>query len=352
MTKKKIFWMVLILMTVLVSSFAFYTWQILYYPNFLVDRENKYFMIQQGDTFKDVQDNLYDGNYVQDLVSFSFLSKLMNYDTQVKAGRYLIKKDMTNLEAIRLLRSGAQAPSRITFNNIRLTEDIAPRITQNIMLTEEQFNAALEKYVTENTEGWNRENIIGMFLPNTYEVYYNVTGEQLVERMNTEYHKFWNDERLAKADSIGLTPREVSVLASIVQAESVKPDERPRIAGLYMNRLNRGIALQADPTLVFASGDFTIKRVLNVHKEIDSPYNTYLNAGLPPGPINMPSIGSLEAVLNYENHDFIYMCAREDFSGYHNFADNIADHNANARRYQRQLSIEIRKGRELERANQ
>lgn len=339
-------------MTILLSSFAFYTWQVLYYPNFLVERESKYFLVNQGDTFKDVQDNLYEGRYVNDLVAFSFLAKLMNYDTKVKAGRYLIERDMTNLEAIRLLRSGAQAPANITFNNVRLIDELAPRITQNILLTEEQFNEALANYIETNEEGWTRENIISMFLPNTYEVYYNVTGEELIQRMNREYHNFWNERRLAQADSIGLTPREVSVLASIVQAESVKPDEGPKIAGLYLNRLKRGIALQADPTLVFAAGDFTIKRVLNVHKEIDSPYNTYLNAGLPPGPINMPNIGSLEAVLNYNDHDFIYMCAREDFSGYHNFADNIAEHNANARRYQKQLTIEIRKGRELEKANQ
>ncbi len=335
----------MLLLTILLSSFAFYGWQVIYSPNILLDKEDRYFIIQRGDTFKDVQNKLYDGNYVNDLVSFSFLAKLMDYDHQVKAGRFLLEENMTNLQAIRLLRSGSQAPVDITFNNIRLYKEIAPKITQNILLTEAEFSQALEAFLQSNDEGWNEENIIGMFIPNTYEVYYDVSGEDLVQRMNREYHTYWNEERRAKADSIGLTPREVSVLASIVQAESVKADEGPRIAGLYMNRLNRGIALQADPTLVFASGDFTLKRVLNVHKEIDSPYNTYLNAGLPPGPINMPSIRSLNAVLNYEDHKYIYMCAREDFSGYHNFADNIAEHNANARRYQRQLSIEMRKAR-------
>ncbi len=339
----------MLLLTILLSSFAFYGWQMLYSPNILVEGEDRYFLVQRGDTFKDVQDRLYDGHYVNDLVSFSFLAKLMNYNEQVKAGRYLLTKDMTNLEAVRLLRSGQQAPVNITFNNIRLKEEIGEKITDNILLTETEFNEALENYIATNDEGWNDENIIGMFIPNTYEVYFDVSGPALIERMNQEYHKFWNESRTAKADSIGLKPREVSALASIVQAESVKADESARIAGLYMNRLNRGIALQADPTLVFASGDFTLKRVLNVHKEIDSPYNTYKNAGLPPGPINMPTIRSLDAVLNYEDHKFIYMCAREDFSGYHNFATNIADHNANARRYQRQLSIEMRKAREAER---
>lgn len=345
MRKKKILVVVMLLLTILLSSFAFYAWQMVYSPNILVEEEDRYFVIDRGDTFKDVQNKLYDGRYVNDLVSFSFLAKLMDYDEQVKAGRYLLTSDMNNLQAIRLLRSGRQEPVNITFNNIRLYPGIAPRITKNILMNEEEFNLALKEYLRTNEEGWDEENIIGMFIPNTYEVYYDVSGPDLIERMNREYHNFWNEERRAKADSIGLSPREVSVLASVVQAESVKADEGPRIAGLYMNRLKRGIALQADPTLVYAAGDFTIKRVLNVHKEIDSPYNTYMYAGLPPGPINMPTIRSLEAVLNYEDHNYIYMCAREDFSGYHNFADNIAEHNANARRYQRQLSIEMRKAR-------
>ena len=163
--------------------------------------------------------------------------------------------------------------------------------------------------------------------------------------MQKEYHNFWDQERLDKAKAIGLTPKQVSTLASIVQAESVKEDEAPVIAGLYLNRLKRGIPLQADPTLVFASGDFGLKRVLNEHKEVDSPYNTYKHKGLPPGPINMPSIQSIDAVLNYQKHEYIYMCAKEDFSGYHNFTSSLAQHNSNARKYQRALSIEMRKAR-------
>jgi UPF0755 protein len=165
--------------------------------------------------------------------------------------------------------------------------------------------------------------------------------------MLKEYKLFWNEERIAKAKKIGLTPKEVSTLASIVQAESVKRDEAPIIAGLYINRLKKDIPLQADPTLVFASGDFSLKRVLNEHKAIDSPYNTYKYAGLPPGPINMPEIATLNAVLNYDTHNYIYMCAKEDFSGYHNFASTLAEHNKNARKYQNALTIEIRKGEEL-----
>lgn len=346
MKRKKIIVVFMLVFTILLSSFAFYAWQVVYSPNILVEKDDRVLIIPEHATFDQVQDLLYDKEYVNDLVSFSFLARLMDYDKNIKPGRYELKSNMTNLQAIRLLRSGLQAPVNITFNNIRLKEDIAEKITKNIMIGEEEFNAALDSFVVANDDGFNEQNIIGMFIPNTYEVYYDISGKELVERMNQEYHKFWDEERLAKADSIGLTPREVSVLASIVQAESVKPDESRRIAGLYMNRLKRGIALQADPTLVFASGDFGLKRVLNVHKEIDSPYNTYLHTGLVPGPINMPTIRSLDAVLNYEHHNYIYMCAREDFSGYHNFTGSLQQHLANARRYQRQLSIEQRKARE------
>ncbi len=337
----------MLLFSILLTSFGFWTYQMLYSPNILVDKEDRTLIIPRGETFKSLQSRLYDAYIVNDMVSFSFLAKLMNYDEQVKPGRYVMEANMTNLQAIRMLRAGKQEPVNITFNNVRLITDLAPKITANILLTESEFNAALEAYVKNNDEGFNQENIIGMFIPNTYEVYFDISGEGLIERMNMEYHKFWNEERLAKADSLGLTPKEVSVLASIVQAESIKPDESPVIAGLYINRLQRNIALQADPTLVFASGDFTIKRVLNVHKEIDSPYNTYMYPGLPPGPINMPNIRSLDAVLDYQEHSFLYMCAKEDFSGYHNFATNLSQHLINAQRYQRALTIEQRKARAL-----
>jgi UPF0755 protein len=184
-----------------------------------------------------------------------------------------------------------------------------------------------------------------MFIPNTYEVYYNITPAQLIDRMHDEYELFWNEERRKKAEAIGLTTVEVSVLASIVQAETIKRDEAPVIAGLYINRLKKGIPLQADPTLVYAVGDFTLKRVLNEHKEVDSPYNTYKYRGLPPGPINMPEITSIDAVLNYKPSNYLYMCAREDFSGYHNFTSNLAEHNRNAHRYQQALSREQRKAK-------
>ena len=342
--KRLIFFLVI---SVLGISFSFYAYQMVYTPNILVDQDDRLLLVKEGDTFKDVQRELHDGNFVQDLISFSFLAKLMNYDEQIKPGRYLLKRNMSNLRTIQLLKSGAQEPVRITFNNVRLIPELAEKITRNLGMTPQEFEAAVVQFAISNSNGLNKDNILVMFIPNTYQVYYNIVPEALVKRMHQEYENFWTDERKEKAKKIGLTRTEVSVLASIVQAESIREEEAPTIAGLYMNRLKQGIPLQADPTLVFAVGDFTLKRILNVHKEIDSPYNTYKYAGLPPGPINMPEINSLEAVLNFKPSDYLYMCAKEDFSGRHNFTSDYKEHMNNAIRYQKALTIEQRKGAAL-----
>jgi UPF0755 protein len=342
-SKKLIFFL---LFSILLISFAYYGFQICYTPNVLVDKRDREIVIQKGATFKDVQKILHENDIVQDLISFSFLSKLMDYDESVKAGRYVLQANMTNLQAIRLLRSGQQEPVKITFNNVRLIPELSEKITRNLFIKKEEFEAALVQFAMTNRYGFNKENVLTMFIPNTYEVYYQASADEVITRMHQEYEKFWNAERRAKAEKIGLTPVEVSILASIVQAESVKKDEAPVIAGLYINRLKKGMPLQADPTLVFAVGDFTLKRVLNEHKEVDSPYNTYKYAGLPPGPVNMPEINSLDAVLNYAPSDYLYMCAKEDFSGRHNFTGSYQQHLNNASKYQRALTIEIQKGRQ------
>ena len=342
--KRLIFFLVI---SVLGISFSFYAYQMVYTPNILVDQDDRLLLVKEGDTFKDVQRELHDGNFVQDLISFSFLAKIMDYDEQIKPGRYMLKENMSNLRAIQLLKSGAQDPVSITFNNVRLIPELAEKITRNLGMTPQEFETAVVQFAMSNSYGLNKNNVLVMFIPNTYKVYYNIVPEALVKRMYQEYEKFWTDERKEKAKKIGLTLTEVSVLASVVQAESVREDEAPTIAGLYMNRLKQGIPLQADPTLVFAVGDFTLKRILNVHKEIDSPYNTYKYAGLPPGPINMPEISSLEAVLNFKPSDYLYMCAKEDFSGRHNFTSDYKEHMNNAIRYQKALTIEQRKGAAL-----
>jgi len=331
--------------SMLLITFTFYGYQIFYTPNVLVDRDDRLFEIHQNATYRNIQDDLGKGGFVNDMVSFSFLARASGYDKEIRPGRYLLKRNMTNMQAINALKANRNKPAEVTFTNVRLISQLGEKITKNIGVTEDEFYDALKKFESINTEGFTKENMLCMFIPNTYEVYYNVLPEDFIDRMHSEYKKFWNEKRVARAKEVGLTQIEVSILASIVQAESVKLAEAPIIAGLYLNRLKQGIPLQADPTLVFAVGDFTLKRVLNVHKEVDSPYNTYMYPGLPPGPINMPTIASIDAVLNYAKHNYIYMCAKEDFSGNHNFADNYNQHLRNAKKYQDALTREQEIGR-------
>lgn len=335
-----------IIASTLLITFVFYGYQICYTANILVDKEDRIFVIRSGATFTSVRDDLYNNQFINDPLSFSFLAKLSGYDKEIVPGRYILRRNMTNLQAIKILRSGKQELVNVTFSVVRLRKELAEKITKNTSMSADEFNQALDEFIQKNDEGFNKENILCMFLPNTYQVYFNVSPEDLVKRMNVEYKKFWNEDRTAKAKELGMKPVEVSILASIVQAESIKPDEAPVIAGLYLNRLKRNIALQADPTLVFATGDFTLKRVLNSHKEIDSPYNTYKYPGLTPGPINVPQIASIDAVLNYQHHNYYYMCAKEDFSGYHNFANSLDEHSRNARKYQRALDAEMAKAKQ------
>jgi len=339
MKGRKVLILLIVIFSVLLSSFSFYIYQALKSPNILVQKEDTYLHIYPGTTFEQLQDTLHFKGLVHDLVSFSLLAKYKGYNEVIKPGRYLLKSNMSNTEAINLLQSGNQVPVNITFNNIRLISELPEKICANIAMLPEEFSKVLNDTALAASYGFNQENLISMFIPNTYEVYWDISARELMDRMYNEYQAFWDEEKKIKADRLGLTPQEVSVLASIVHSESQQhPDELLRIAGLYLNRLEKNMALQADPTLVFALGDFSIKRVLNGHKQIDSPYNTYRYTGLPPGPIRAPSIAAIMGVLNREEHDYLYMCAKEDFSGYHNFAATLAQHNRNALRYQQALN--------------
>ncbi len=307
----------------------------LWRPN--VDLKNKnsiYFYIRSNSTFEEVLLNLEKQKILIDKNSFEWAADVKNYVNNVKAGRYLIKNSLTNNELINLLRSGKQEPINFGFSQLRLKTQLAGKIAQQI----EADSVSIMKVLNDNDFlsrfGFNSQNISAIFIPNTYQINWNTSATQFVERMYGEYQKFWNDERKAKLQKTGLTQLEVSVLASIVQGEQNKyNDEKPVIAGLYLNRLKKEMLLQADPTVIFAVGDFTIRRVLNKHKETDSPFNTYKYKGLPPAPINIPEISSLDAVLNFDNNDYIYMCAKDDFSGYHNFAKTLEQHNINAKKY-------------------
>lgn len=337
--RKKILLVLLISFSVLAISMTFYFYQVFFSPNTMVDSDQTYMLkIPSNGVFKQVADQLYEDKVINDALSFGFVSKVLGYQDAVKPGLYKIDPKMSNLDLVRMLRAGRQVPVKVTFNNVRTKEDLAEKITANLEVSQEQFLTMIQDSVFIRKYDFEEETIMSMFIPNTYEFWWNTSPEALFDRMYKEYQSFWTEERKQKAQALGLTQKEVSTLASIVQAESQKSDERPKIAGVYLNRMKIGMPLQADPTLVYATGDFTLKRILNVHKEIESPYNTYKYTGLPPGPINLPDINSLNAVLNTEKHDFLYFCAKEDFSGYHAFASNYNDHMNNARRYQRALN--------------
>ncbi len=340
MRRKNLIAIFLVIFTMMLSSFAFYAYQIIYTPNILIEKEDRLFAIPKGSTFKQVRDRLFDEGFLNDVVSFSFLSRLKSYDEEVKAGMYLLKGNMTNIQAINLLRSGAETPVKLTFSNARLLSQLPERLTRNLEIDSADMAKVLLQDTTAMYYGFSKETFISMFIPNTYEVYWTSSAKTILDRMKKEYDRFWNEDRMSKADELGMTKEEVATLASIVQGETNKMDEAPTIAGVYINRLKRQIPLQADPTLVFAIGDFSIRRILNKDKELDSPYNTYKYYGLPPGPINMPTIPALDAVLNYESHRFLYFCAKEDFSGYHVFARTLREHNVNARKFQRALNRE------------
>ncbi|WP_347159829.1 endolytic transglycosylase MltG [Pontibacter chitinilyticus] len=319
-------------------SFSYYAYQIVYTPNVDTKGQDTYVYIPKGATFVQAMDSVEATGVVVDRLSMRFLAKLMDYDKAVKPGRYKLVNGWTNRQLISSLRSGEQTPVKLTFNNVRLRSQLAKKLAAEVEPSEATIDSLLNDQQYLASLGFDTTTVVSMFIPNTYEVYWTTTAPELMERMKKEYDKFWTPERQAKAAEIGLSQKEVSTLASIVQAETIKNDEKPRVAEVYLNRLKKGMLLQADPTVVFAVHDFTIRRVLNTHLRFDSPYNTYKYKGLPPGPINVPNISSIDAVLNPEQHNYLYFCAKEDFSGYHNFAATEREHINNAHRYQRALN--------------
>lgn len=310
----------------------------IYAPNVVISLDEEYFYIPTGSQFSDVVHGLHDNGFIVNTSSFEWLSEQKLYHQNVKPGRYRISNGMSNNDLINLLRSGEQDPVKVSFNYIILPEHLASKITRNIEADSAKIHSMITSSEWAGKYGFNARTFMTMFIPNTYEMWWNTPEEDLIARMAKEYKRFWNDERKAKAAKIGLSQSEVSILASIVQRETTKNDEKPTVAGVYYNRLKKGMLLQADPTLVYAVGDFTIRRVLNKHKKVDSPYNTYKHKGLPPGPICLPSIQSIDAVLNVEDHDYVYFCAKPDGSGYHTFAKTYSQHLRNARAFQRELN--------------
>lgn len=298
--------------------------------------------IPVGATYEQVLDSLKRRHRIINYKAFNWVAKRKNYANSIKPGKYLLDKGLNTNEILNMLRSGNQQPVQVTFNNLRFFTELAGDISKYIQPDSLTLLQKFNDPVVQEKFGFNENTFHCMFIPNTYEFYWTATADQFLERMSMEYKRFWNQERRNKAKELGLTPEEVTTVASIVQEETNKSDEKPIVAGLYLNRIKRGMPLQADPTVKFALGNFRIKRVLNSHLAIDSPYNTYKYAGLPPGPINFPEISSIEAVLNAVKSPYIYMCARQDFSGYHNFAKSLSAHLENARKYKAALdSLEI-----------
>ena len=301
------------------------------------DKKEFHLFIPTHADYQQVKDSLYAHDLILNPTRFEWLCAKRDYPNHIHPGHYVLRDGMSNRQLTNLLRGGLQTPVKVTFNNQRDIPGLAGRIAQQIEADSMEIVSYLNRKEVLDSLGFDRRTIPALFLPNTYEFYWNTDAKAFVDRMKQEYDKYWNEERRNQAKAQGLTPVQVSILASIVDKETNQTDEMARIAGVYLNRLRDGWLLQADPTLVFALGDFELKRVLNVHKEVESPYNTYKYPGLPPGPICIPSLASINAVLNAEQHHFYYFCAKEDFSGYHNFAKTLAEHNRNAERYQRAL---------------
>ena len=308
------------------------------WPNTNTGKEEYvYVKIPTGSAYSDVLHILVSQGILKDTASFKWVSQKKNYPSHVKPGRYRISRNMNNNEIVNMLRSGRQEPVRIIINSSRSLEKVASIVSAQLEIDSAMIIKLLrdQQYLAEFK--LTPETAMGIIIPNTYEFYWNTDADKFIRKMKTEYDNFWNKERMKKAGQMGLTPMEVITLASIVDEETNMKDEKSKIAGVYINRLKKPMRLQACPTIKFVTGDWTITRVLDKYLDIDSPYNTYRHDGLPPGPIIIPSISAIDAVLNYEHHDYLYFAAREDFSGYHNFAKTLAQHNRNADLYQKAL---------------
>lgn len=303
--------------------------------NTTFDKEEVYVEIPTGSKYDEVQKII--SPYVTNMSDFEFIAQLRSYPDNVKPGRFLLKKGMSAFQLVSAMRRNV--PVKLAFNNQERLENLCERISSQIEPDTTKLLATFRDSIFLQKNGFTKETVFAMFLPNTYEFYWNVSAEKFRDKMLEEYNRFWTKERLDKATELNMTPVQVITLASIVHKETVKKSERPTVAGVYLNRLKDGMKLQADPTVIYAlklrDNDFeqVIKRVLYNDLFIASPYNTYQNEGLPPGPIAMPDIDAIDAVLNAEKHNYLYFCASVERFGYHEFAATMAQHDVNAKKY-------------------
>lgn len=296
--------------------------------------------IHSGSEYGDVKNNIESNQLLKNNTLFDMTAWLLKYNESViKPGRYVLKPGMNSFDIVRLLRAGNQTPVKVTFNNVRTIEELTGRVSKQLEPDSLSLLKAFRDTALINSLGYSDRNILTMCIPNTYEIYWNINPEGFIRRMLTENVRFWNSRgRTERALELGLTHSEVYILASIVEKETLVSDEKPLIASVYLNRLRTGQKLQADPTVVYAMGDFELKRLLHVHLEYDSPYNTYLHSGLPPGPIYMPDIATIDAVLNHKETDYMFFCAAPGGSGRHLFAVTYRQHMQNASRYHKWLN--------------
>jgi UPF0755 protein len=305
----------------------------------LAANEKGYVFIHTHQTFDENMQTLRESGLLFNTDAFIRLAKLTGYDDMIKPGKYEVNQGTNNLELLRMLVSGRQQPFDVVFKYAQRQDDLVSFWSSKLEADSFELRALLIDSAFCDSLGFTPATSISLFMPNTYNFYWNTSARKLIMRMHEEYTKFWSDTlRMQKLAALKLTRDEVTTLAAIVQKETYRSDEMPVVAGAYLNRLRKGMPLQADPTIIYAMNDNSIKRVAGKMLEVESPYNTYKYKGLPPGPICVPSTKAIDAVLNYTKHTYIYFCAKEDFSGYHNFASSFAQHQQNARKYQRELN--------------
>ena len=335
MNSKKIISIVSVVLIALLMIYGLILLRQIFSSNTKFSEEEVYVFVPTDSKYMDVKKIL--SPYIENMGRFDMVANKRGYSDNVIPGRFLITKGMNSYKLVKTLRQNSAV--KLAFNNQERVENLAGRVGSQIEADSLSLLNSFKDSIFLRENGFNEENILALFIPNTYEIYWNTTAEKFRDKMIKEYRNFWNKERVAKAEKQGLSPIEATILASIVHKESVKKDERPRIAGVYLNRLRAGMPLQADPTVIFAmkkkSNDFNqvIKRVFYNYLTMSHPYNTYRNVGLPPGPIAMPDITALEAVLDPEKNNFIYFCASVERFGYHEFAATLVEHNKNAKKY-------------------
>ncbi len=334
--KSKLILLIVLVIAIVGGYFSFNFYRTYFAGN--VTGNQQYLYIKTGSDFEHLVNNIKDKGIVKNYNTFLAAAQKMDLKDKVKPGKYRLKNGMNNRSLINMIKAGNQEPVNLKIQNIRKKENLAALLAKNLEPDSLAFISLLDSTQFIEKYGFNNDNIYTLFIPNSYEMYWNTSPEEFFTRMTKEYDKFWNNDRKAKAKELNLSPIQVTILASIVDAEALYDKEMPIIAGLYLNRLKKGILLQADPTVIFANNDFTVKRVTNALLRVDSKYNTYKYAGLPPGPIMMPSINAIDAVLNHDKNNYLYMCAKEDFSGYHNFAATVAEHEINAKKYREALN--------------